>query len=53
MIVVITSLAPVSAFSAPEIPAHAPPASDPAMIDTTMCRKPFMPWNDEPTQTAT
>src|SRR5437764_536226 len=47
MIVVITSLAPVIAFRAPEIPAHTAPASAPKTIASTMCRKPFMPWNDE------
>ena len=52
MIVEITSLAPTVAFSTPAIPAQAAPARQAATIASTMCGKPGIPVNDEPTQTA-
>ena len=52
MIVVITSLAPVVAFSRPAMPPHsAPPAHAPSM-QITMCGNAAIESNDEPSQTA-
>ena len=51
MIVEITSWAPTSALRSPAIPAQTAPASAPATIAATMCRKPGSPGSDEPTQT--
>ena len=52
MIVEITSLAPVTAFSTPAIPPHSAPASAAAMTATAMCSTDGMWANDEPTHTA-
>ena len=53
MIVVITSLAPVVAFSSPAIPPHSAPAAHAPIMQTRMCSTDGMPSNDEPNQTAT
>ena len=52
MIVEITSFVPANAFSAPAIPPHTAPPAIPPRIASRMCRKPGMPSNDEPIQTA-
>ena len=53
MIVVITSLAPVIARSAPEIPAHAAPAMVASSMHSTTWMPCGIPSQDEPDQTAT
>ena len=52
MIVEITSLAPVVAFSRPASPPHTAPAAQAATIASTMCGTAAMLVKDEPTQTA-
>ena len=52
MIVEITSLAPTVAFKPPAMPAQIAPATQAATIASTMWRKPGIPANSEPTQTA-
>src|SRR4029079_11076939 len=53
MIVVITSLVPANAFSAPAIAAHAAPAAHAPASAKTMWTKPAIPLTEVPIQTAT
>ena len=53
MIVVITSCAPVAAFSTPAIDPQNAPAAQAAAIASRMWRTLGIPSNDEPTHTAT